>query len=711
VLVEGTVRRVRWESPSGSFQVVVLDHADGGPEVVTAVRDAGLRPRERVRVEGRRQLHRGEWQLIASSAERVMPADAPGLVRYLGSGVLPGIGPRLAERIHRHFGEGTLAVLDGAIERLAEVPGITPRRVTELRGAWEQTHGARATLVFLQGLGLTPRVAHRLFRHYGPRAVTVVKENPWRLADEVSGIGFRRADALAQAMGLDPDAPARRMAALRWVLREAGQQGHTCLPRTAWVERAAAALGMEEARVAEAAEASLTADEGVVAVGEASVALARWAEREARLAETLLRRLAAEPDPRLHVDAARVAALEAHTDLRLAPGQREALQQLGAASTSVLTGGPGTGKTTLVRLWLDHLRDRGLRVGLAAPTGRAARRLEESTGSPAMTLHRLLAYDPQEDAWGHDAAHPLGLDALVVDEASMLDTEVADALLDALPPACHLLLVGDVEQLPSVGPGQVLRDILGWGRVPVAALQEVHRQQTRSRIVAAAHAVRAGRSWEAEAEPGGDFFAMRVHDAGRVADVVETLVAERIPDAFGFQAPDDIQVLVPMHAGEAGTEALNQRLQQRFQGEGPSVQRGGTLFRVGDRVMQTRNQYTLEVFNGDIGRVIDVDPSQDRVVVSYEGRPVTYDREALEHLELAYAITVHKSQGSEFEAVVVCLTTRQAPLLQRNLLYTAMTRARRLLVVVAMPRALEMALGSTRDSERWTGLAWRLRSA
>jgi exodeoxyribonuclease V alpha subunit len=431
-------------------------------------------------------------------------------------------------------------------------------------------------------------------------------------------------------------------------------------------------------------------------------------EREDQLALWLARLLRHSSNvPALN--ALELGVLESQLGYELAAGQRLALQTVSGQTLAVLTGGPGTGKTTIVRTLVSHVRQNGGRILLAAPTGRAARRLEQSTGVTATTLHRLLAYDPQTRSFTHDESNPLETDLLIVDEASMLDAELALSLVRALRPGTSLLLVGDVEQLPSVGAGDVLHHLIQSQVCAVAALQEVYRQAAASEIVRCAHRIRSGLSPEASNDPSGDFFYLRATTPESALTMIERLVMQRIPDAFSLSLPEQIQVLVPMHAGPVGTEAVNQMLQHAFNPVGEMIRNGERQFRVGDRVMQTRNNYTLEVFNGDIGTLVSVSPQENKVQVRFESRVVEYTEDAIDDLDLAYAISIHKSQGSEFEAVVVLLMTHHYRLLQRNLLYTAITRARRLLVLVGNPRAVDMAIQDIHAEPRFSRLAERLR--
>lgn len=706
--LEGVVHRVRYASEDGEFQVLVVA---ASPRVRwTVVARGGLfREGERVRVRGRIRRHRsGELQLDAEELERPVPVTEAGMEAYLGSGLIRGVGPSLAGQIVATFGEETLAILDRAPERLREVPGIGPQRAERIREAWAAQQGVRNIMIFLQGHGISPRFAARIHRIFGVGAIPVVERDPYRLAREVRGIGFLSADRVARSVGISRDDPRRLAAGLEHVLHEAGAGGHVYLPEPALLSAAAGLLGVDEdglhAPLSELVRGGRLVrdprDEG----GDALYVRERFLWEE-----ELARRLVAlgAAAPRLGVATeAELGRVERGLPFALADGQRRALRRLLGGAVGVLTGGPGTGKTTIVRAAVAWALARDARVELAAPTGRAARRLSESTGMPARTLHRLLEFDPGQGRFTKGVEEPVQADLVIVDEASMIDLALARALVRALPEGTALLLVGDVEQLPSVGAGDVLRDVIASGVVPVARLDRVFRQADTSRIVEAAHAVREGQVPEADTVSDGEFFFIRSDDPQRTVDRVVEVVAERIPAAFGLCPRSDVQVLTPTHRGPLGTRALNEALAAALGAEGAPDDGG---FAVGDKVMQTRNNYTLEAFNGDIGLVRSVDRAAGRVVVGFDDREVTYTAEHLDDLELAWAVTVHKSQGSEFPAVVLVLGTQHFVMLQRNLVYTAITRARRLLVIVGMPRAFRMAVDNLRGEPRYTALAERMR--
>lgn len=710
VELEGVVRRVRYEADDGAFQVLVVDHGDGRSSTVV-IRDAGLERGERVRLTGVTRRHRsGELQIDAQSWERVLPSTPEGIETWLGSGSIDGIGPELARRIVAAFGSDTLEVLDTVPERLREVDGIGPKRYREIHDSWQRHSAERSVKLFLQSHGVSPAFAARIWSTYGGRAVRVVRDDPWQLARDVRGIGFRTADQIARGMGFDANDPRRLVAGVDFTLATARDDGHVRLPRQALSTRASEMLGASATLVDGAIDGLVARQRAVLDPDEFGTThvYARDAfDVENGLARSVARIAAGS---RAGPGTDRVEAAVRALPFALAPSQRRALLQLSDAAVGVLTGGPGTGKTTIVQCVVDAAVRAGQEVVLAAPTGRAARRLEESAGRPARTLHRLLEVDPRTGTFGRSAERPLDADLVVVDEASMLDMDLAGALFAAVPEGARVLLVGDVDQLPPVGAGDVLRDLIASERVPVARLDAVFRQASGSRIVELAHAMRRGELVDGDRGADGEVFFVQTSSPEAAVDAVERVVVDRVPSAFGFDPAKDVQVLVPMHGGPVGTRTLNERLGARLGGTGAEVTRGRTSWRVGDKVMQVRNDYTRDTFNGDIGFVSHVSPATGEVRVRFDDREVAYEGEALRHLEPAWAITVHKSQGSEFPVVVVVVTTHHFKLLQRHLVYTAVTRARQRLVVVGMTRALRMALDNVSGIARHTGLAARLRA-
>jgi len=718
--LEGTVERIVYSGGDGAFTVARLAAAPGAAGVTVVGSLLGVPVGARLRVVGRYETNaRFGTQFRVARYTEVAPSTLAGIRRYLGSGLIKGIGPELAGRIVSTLGIETLEILDRDPGRIEEVPGIGRRRARSIRDAWGAQSQVRQVMVFLQGYGVSPAFAARIYKRYGTAAIARVRENPFRLAFDVWGIGFLSADKLAGALGIAKDADVRVEAGVRHVLQEAAGDGHVFLPRQRLVEEAAALLRTDEARCQQAVDRlSRAGDVAVeaapdVAGGEAVYDTALYRAEVAAAAG--LRRLLGAPGTAVPIDVGRALAwYEASAGITLARQQAEAVSRAITDKVVVVTGGPGVGKTTIVRGIVSILAKKGVRVALAAPTGRAAKRLAEATGQPAATLHRLLEWRPAEGTFGRNAERPLPADLLVIDESSMLDVRLAADLLAALTPSTRLILVGDVDQLPSVGPGTVLRDAIASGAVPTVRLTEIFRQAAESLIVTNAHRIHAGDLPEMGTPPPEglsgdqrDFFFLEEDDPVRAAALIRDLVAVRLPRRYGL-APHDIQVLSPMHRGELGAAHLNVLLQEALAPAGPELRRGARVLRVGDRVMQVRNDYDKDVFNGDVGRVVHVDAADGSLAVRFDDRDVRYGADDFDELTLAYAATVHKAQGSEYPAVVVPVHTQHYVMLQRNLLYTAVTRGRRLVILVGTRRALAIAVRNAEITARCSRLAERL---
>jgi exodeoxyribonuclease V alpha subunit len=706
--VTGEVERVTFENEETGFRVVRVGQVKGRGSVIAVGKYPAVGPGTRVRITGDfvNDPRHGE-QLRVDTLVPVAPDTLVGLERYLGSGLIPGIGPGFAKRIVEVFGMETLKVLDDAPERLAAVPGLGARRAEEIRKKWTSQHAISNIMLMLQTHGASPSLATRIYERYGDRAAQIVQLHPYRLALDVRGVGFKTADRIAKSLGIAGDHPERAQAGTLHVLDSASDQGNTFAPRSELAERTAAMLEIDVAHI-EAAIDALWAAERIV-VEDDAVYTARLYAAEVAVANSL-RALTSSPAAPLHGLDAAIHAFERDAGVELAPEQRRAVEAAARDKVVVVTGGPGVGKTTIVRAILSVFEKARLSVRLAAPTGRAAKRLSETTKKPASTLHRLLEYDPRLRKFTLDADKPLDADALILDEASMIDIELAQAVLSAVPPAARLVIVGDADQLPSVGPGAVLRDVIASGALPTVRLERIFRQAEQSRIVKNAHAIlhsELPQSSERD-DPNADFFIVERRDPEEAQKTIVELVTQRIPKRFGLNPRDDVQVLSPMHRGPAGTQALNAALQAALNPTGPFLERRGIRFRKGDKVMQTKNDYERETYNGDLGIVDLVDVAEERLVVRFDGRPVTYEDADVDVLVLAYATSIHKSQGSEYPAIVVPLLTSHFVMLSRNLLYTAVTRAKRLCVLVADPKALRVALGETRREERLTRLRERL---
>ena len=716
VTLEGVVARVVYSQEQSGYAVVALQERPEAPEVIAVGSLLGTQPGETVRLTGGWAEHpKYGRRFQVESYATITPRTVAGLQQYLGSGLVPGIGPGFARRIVSHFGLDTLEVLDHASRRLREVPGIGAKRAERVARAWHEQREVRGIMLFLQSHGISAAHARRIHRQFGTRARAVLQEDPYRLAAHVPGMGFQTADRIAAKLGIAADSPQRIQAAALHELSAAAAGGDVYLPAPVLRRRTADLIQLSDQRAAEEALASLreagrVIGEQLPAPGGGEPVAAQYLPplfaAEQRAAARIVTLLRSTPSGA----AATPAPAAAGAGIVLAAAQRAATEVLLRSKVAVLTGGPGTGKTTLVR-WIaaDSIRA-GTRVVLAAPTGRAAKRLEESTGMPAGTIHRLLEFSPRHGTFTRNRSYPVAADLLVVDEASMVDIRLLAALLEATPDGCRVLFVGDADQLPSVGPGSVLADLAAIPGLPTVRLTEVFRQSAASRIVQAAHAINRGEFDPRQATAAeSDFYFIPRREPEQVAQTVETLVTTRIPRRFGLDPRRDIQVLSPMNRGPLGTVQLNARLRARLNPD-PAGADGGGL-RHGDRVLQTRNNYQLEVFNGDIGHVIAVDADAGTVEVDFGGRRVRYAGADQEDLVAAYAISIHRSQGSEFSAVVIPVHTQHFVMLRRNLLYTAVTRGKQLVVLVGSEMAVSLAARRGSDRTRFSALALRAASA
>src|SRR4051794_39942417 len=704
----GLVERVTFHNPETGFCVLRVK-ARGQRDLVTVVgAAAAIGAGEFVHASGTWVNDRTHGlQFKAAFLRAAPPTTAEGIEKYLGSGMVKGIGPVYAKRLVEAFGEAVFDVVERQPDRLREVAGIGPKRAGRIVKGWADQKVVREIMLFLHAHGVGTSRAVRIFKTYGQDAVQVISENPYRLARDIRGIGFRTADVVAAKLGIGKTAPIRVRAGISYALAEAMDEGHCGLPEDELRALAAGLLevppeAVEEALALELETGDVVADE---VDGRACVFLAGLHRAERGVAERL-RRLAEGPPPWPEIDTEKALDwVGGKTGLALADSQRAAVRLALASKVLVVTGGPGVGKTTLVNSILKVLVAKGVEVALAAPTGRAAKRLRESTGLEASTVHRLLETDPKTGGFKRTEEHPLGCDLLVVDEASMVDVPLAHALLKAVPQGAALLLVGDVDQLPSVGPGQVLADVIASGAVPAVRLTEVFRQAAASRIVTNAHRINRGQMPDLSRDPGGDFHFVDCADPEDGVAKLLAVVKERIPARFGLDPVRDVQVLCPMNRGGLGARSLNLELQKLLNPPGEvRVERFGWTYGVGDKVMQVANDHEREVYNGDLGIVRRIDPDEGELVVDFEGREVAYDFGELDALVLAYATTVHKAQGSEYPAVVIPLTTQHFPMLKRKLVYTGVTRGKRLVVIVGQKRALAMAVRGGDAGRRWSRL-------
>jgi len=720
VELTGQIERITYTNEENGYTVARLS-VSGRPDLVTVVGNLmAPAPGEVVKL-------RGEWANHARYGEQFkithyqteVPASVHGIQKYLGSGLIKGIGPVMAKRIVKEFGTQTLDIIEKDIEKLTQVEGIGKKRIEMIWKAWEDQKEIRDVMLFLQGHGVSSGYAAKIFKQYGSRSIQVVKENPYRLATDIFGIGFVTADRIAEKLGFDKESLLRAEAGILYVLNRLSDEGHVYFPYQSLLEKCAETLDVQPERIAAALDA--VAKEKRVVIEEMThpakestdvrgVYLARFHVSETGLARQLKTLLKARKSIR-QIDADKaVSWVQQRLSISLATDQIRAIKGAAENKAMVITGGPGTGKTTIINAILTIFSRLKIRMLLAAPTGRAAKRMSEITGRESRTIHRMLEYSLQKGGFQKNEDSPLCCDLLVVDEASMIDTVLMYHLLRAVPPEATFILVGDVNQLPSVGAGNVLADIIGSGSVPVVELREIFRQAKESRIVVNAHRINSGflPAFKPSKDRLDDFYFVERDDPDAVLGEIIELVTERVPARFGLDPFDDIQVLTPMHKGMVGAENLNRELQKALNPAGGGVARGDRILRIHDKVMQIRNNYDKEVFNGDMGRVVRVDPELRDVVICFDGREIPYDFNDLDEIVLSYAVSVHKSQGSEYPAVIVPLVMQHYMLLQRNLIYTAVTRGRKLVILIGAKKALATAVNNNKIRRRYTRLKERL---
>ncbi|MFO7974888.1 MAG: ATP-dependent RecD-like DNA helicase [Candidatus Hydrogenedentota bacterium] len=704
VQIEGVVDRIVYESAETGFFVARLRDKQSR-ELITFVGNlAAVSPGETIRVWGRWVNDpRFGRQLRMERYETILPSTVHGIEKYLGSGLIPGIGREFAKRLVKAFGVDTLRVISEEPKRLQSVEGIGRKRAAQIRASWERQRAIQSIMLFLQGHGIGVNQAVRIYKRYGDKAVAVLRENPYRLAQDISGIAFRSADKIAEQLGVVRNAPQRIEAGLLYLLERAADSGHVFERVEHLVEKAGELLDIQEStEVFDAALSKLESRQQIVREEDA-IFLRRLWQSESESAR-LLKHLIASPGTEVPIKTEKaIEWVEKTREITLSDEQREAIRTAIREKVLVITGGPGTGKTTVLNGILAIFHAKNVSMELAAPTGRAAKRMEAATGREARTIHRLLEFSPKEGGFQRNAGNPLTTELIVIDEASMVDITLMRNLLLAVPPYARLILVGDVDQLPSVGPGNVLMDVIASQTVPVVWLKTVFRQAAQSGIISNAHRINKGQPPEFNTT---DFFFVERKDPVKAMETVVQLVAERMPAKFGFDPKRDIQVLAPMRRGEAGVTRLNEVLQQALNPDAVAIER--YPFGKGDKVMQLSNNYELDVFNGDVGIITVVDNEIREVQVSYDDRAVLYGFDDLDEVGLAYASTVHKAQGSEYPAVVMPMVTEHYLLLQRNILYTAVTRASKLVVIVGDPKAVRLAVRNIRQTKRNTRLADRL---
>lgn len=735
--LKGQVERITYRNAENGYTVLRMS-VPGHAELLTAV---GLMAEP---AQGEMLTLTGRWEENAKygmqfhvfKCESTLPATTSGIEKFLGSGLIKGLGPAMAKKIVDKFGEETIEILDNEPERLAEIRGISDAKAEAIAKGWSEQREIREVMVFLQSYGIGTGYAMRIFRQYGAGASQVIKENPYRLAIDIPGIGFTIADRIAQKAGFTHDSPLRVRAGVQHVLNLLVGEGHVYVPLDLLAEQSAKVLQVEPKLAREGIEAARLAEEIIVegfdgadGAHQEAVYLAAFHYAEVQSAKNLLA-IIDEPYNSACVDCDKMLPwLEREMGITLAEAQREAVITAVNSKVMIITGGPGTGKTTIIRAVLRMREEGGFRVMLAAPTGRAAKRMSEATGHEAKTIHRMLEYMGAPGTTGsfmRNETNPLECDLLIVDEASMIDQILFHHMLKAVPRSASLILVGDVNQLPSVSPGNVLKDLIDSSVCPVVMLKEIFRQGRESRIIVNAHRVNDGEMPELPEDQSAaisDFYFIEPKAAGaateeeakqlfesRVLETIKRLVSENIPKRFNFDPISDIQVLAPMHNGNLGTKRLNMELQKILNPNGgASVQRLERVYRVGDKVMQIKNNYEKDVYNGDIGIITQVDGEEAKLSVKMDAATVSYEFNELEELVHAYAVSIHKSQGSEYPAVVLPLLTQHYVMLQRNLLYTAITRGKKLVVIVGDKKALRIAVNNDKTRTRYTRLADRLR--
>jgi len=714
--LKGQIERITYTNEENGFTIARVK-VPGQRDMVTVVGNL-MSP-----MPGEVLEMKGEWtnhpvygdQFRIVNYRTSVPASVYGIRRYLGSGLIKGIGPVMAGRIVRRFGKHTLDIIEDDVQRLAEVEGIGNKRIKMIKEAWDDQKEIRNVMLFLQSHGISSGYATKIFKQYGPRSIQIVKENPYRLATDIFGIGFVTADSIAKKLGFAKDSGVRVEAGILYVLNRLADEGHVYYPYGPLIEKSEEILDVDRDVVVKALVAINLA--GMVFIEDTDggadeesrmVYLAKFYLCETGIASRL-KTLINTPKSIRNIDSKKALEwIQGQLSIKLARKQMEAVKTAIENKVMVITGGPGTGKTTVINAILRIFLKANVKVMLAAPTGRAAKRMSETTGYGASTIHRMLEFSMHTGGFQKDDLDPLDCDLLIVDETSMIDTVLMYHLLKAVPPECTLILVGDVNQLPSVGAGNVLKDIIQSGSIPVVELNEIFRQAKESLIIVNAHRINNGLFPSfGSSYPRDDFYFIELDDPEAALQMILGLARERIPQRFGFDPVEDIQVLSPMHKGVVGTDNLNIRLQDVLNPGQDGLVRGNRKFCVNDKVMQIRNNYDKDVFNGDIGRIIKIDREERDVMVSFDGRAVSYDYADLDDLVLAYAVSVHKSQGSEYPAVIIPILLQHYMLLQRNLIYTAVTRGRKLVIIVGTKKALAIGINNDKTRKRYTRLRYR----
>ncbi|MFC1838455.1 ATP-dependent RecD-like DNA helicase [Thermodesulfobacteriota bacterium] len=720
--IEGEIRRVTYSSEETGYTVARMK-VKGNPSPVTIVGNIlAPSPGETLKVSGSWTTHpKFGKQFKVESYSLKNPVTIQGIKNYLGSGLIKGIGSVMASRIVEKFGKKSLDIIEQIPDALCEVEGIGPKRVDTIKNAWKEQRDVRDLMLFLQSHGIGPGPAVKIFRRYGHNAISILTRNPYKLASDIFGIGFLTADNIAEKLGFKKSAPVRVEAGVLFVLNQLTEDGHVYFPYDQLAYKCMDTLKNPLEDITDAFEKLRQRNEIIIGDDQPGpgkidkrnqpVYLKRYYESEVSIASHLTRIMNADsPFPEINFEKA-LNWVQDRIKIRFAPGQKEAVKTAASSKLMIITGGPGTGKTTVINAIIKIYKELGAKIQISAPTGRAAKRMSEAASYPAKTIHRALEYTPALGTFQKNQDKPFEENVLIVDEVSMIDTILMSHFLNAVPDNAVLIMVGDINQLPSVGAGNVLKDIINSQRTPCIELDEIFRQSEESEIIVNAHNINNGYMPEINNDrQSSDFFFIEQDDPERVSDIIVELACRRIPDRFGFDPFHDIQVLSPMHKGIVGTSNLNMNLQETLNPGEAKLIKGERSFRINDKVMQLKNNYDKDVYNGDIGKITDINPETQKVTISCDHRIVDYEYSEMDELTLAYAISVHKAQGSEYPAVIIPILTQHYILLQRNLIYTAVTRGKKLVVIIGSKKALSMGIKNDRITERYTNLSSRLKN-
>lgn len=711
----GTIERITFQNPENGFTVAKL-LMPRKKELTTLVGSLPpLHPGEQVRCFGawkNNASHGPQFEVKECHIEA--PNDLVGIKKYLSSGMIKGIGPAYAEKIIKKFGLKTLEVIEKNPDELLSIEGLGHKKVEKIKTCWGEQRSVRTIMIFLQKYGVTPLFAAKIYKFYGDEAVQKIQENPFDLARHIHGVGFKMADALAEKMGYSKEASLRIESGVEYVLHELSSEGHTCYPTELFLPKAAEILGCSHEMIRAKID-SLAKEERIILDTLLDGTEALWLKRFYLSEKTIaseMNRLKSCASPLRSIDCEKALVwVEETLHIQLAVNQKEAVKKSLVEKLHIITGGPGTGKSTITKAILAISAKLTRKILLCAPTGRAAKRMSEITRREAHTIHSLLQYDFKAGGFRRNKDNPLDCDLIIIDESSMIDTALMAHLLRAIPPRSRVLLVGDIHQLPSVGPGNVLKEMIESQTIPVTILNKIFRQAAGSKIITNAHRINEGRLPDLKGEEKGDFFFVEAKEGSDVLQSICDLVSKRLPKAYGFDPIEEIQVLAPMKKGIIGTYNLNQALQEILNPHQDPYTHGGMRLSVGDKVMQMRNNYNKEVYNGDIGRVVSVDKDEGEVVISYDGKEVLYAASELDEVTLSYATSIHKYQGSECKCVVIPMHTSHYVMLHRNLLYTGVTRGKKLVVLVGLVKAIAMAVANDDVKKRYTGLKKQLLSS